>query len=111
MKIVSISGASLLFIKANCDSCSKSEMALIPLIIIFALFFLTKSVNKPENGSTITFFKFLVALFIIPVLSWAENKVDFLESTATATINLSTIFMVLSIIFRCPLVIGSKLPG
>ncbi|GAH12415.1 unnamed protein product, partial [marine sediment metagenome] len=76
IKIVSISGASLLFIKASCDSCSKSEMALIPLIIIFALFFLTKSVNKPENDITLTFSKSLVASFIISVLSCAENKVD-----------------------------------
>ena len=62
----------------------------------------TSILNKPSSWIT---------LLIMSILSLILNKVFFLSFSDTAIINLSTNLHDLLIISKCPLVIGSNVPG
>ena len=106
-----MSGAKALLVCESCISYSKSDTARKPLIKTSAPFFLAYSIVKPSKASTSTFSICPTLSCISLTRSSTFKKAFFYEFLATAIITLSKIPALVIKTSRCPLVIGSKLPG
>ena len=94
------------------NSYSKSDAARSPFTLTAPSCCFAYSARSPEDDSTETFGYFSVALRAISTRSSTENIGEVLvELYIMHTMTLSNIFELRRMIFRCPSVIGSKLPG
>ncbi len=111
MNRVSISGASLRFMRAIWNSYSKSEMALRPRMTVLVPLALANSTRRPLKDTTSTSLRPSKICRIMATLSLVVNRGSFLGFSRTATRIRSKIFSPRWMISTCPLVMGSKEPG